>query len=98
MGKTIRRNRNGKPYLEKDSAGLGYYSGVIEPRGTIKNKPESKLYGKYGKRTIRFAMCYANERDAQSDRQKGYKHVEGKLLRRGLQRESLKLIESELEI
>lgn len=96
MGKTIRCNRNGEIYLDKDSAGLGYHTKITNSRGCTIYKSRNKLYGKYGKRVVRFAMCYANERDAQSDRQKGYKHVEGKLLRRALQRETFRLVENEL--
>lgn len=96
MGKTIRHNRNGKPYQDKDSAGWGYYTEVIDPKGIVKRKPGSKLYGKYGKYAIRFAMCYPNERDTRSDRQKGYKHVESKLVRRGLQKEERRIIDEEL--
>lgn len=96
MGKTIRHNRNGKSYQDKDSAGLGYHTNITDWRGCTEYKSTNKLYGKYGKRAIRFAMCYANERDARSDRQKGYKHVESKSVRRGLQKEEREIIREEL--
>ena len=96
MGKTIRHNRNGEAYKEKDCAGKNFHTNVNEPcgvmRGVSKRKSKDKLHSKYGKSVIRYDGGYPNERDAQSDRDKGYKRVENKLLRRGLQREAEKII------
>lgn len=96
MGKTIRHNKRGNAYQDKDSAGVNYHTNIKAGRGWTETKWKNSLYGKYGKRCTLFSNGYANERDARSDRMKGYKHVEGKLLRRELQREAEQIINEEI--
>ena len=94
MGKTVRHNKHGKKYQERESAGVGYETNLRDSRGMTVVKKSDKLHGVYGK-TI-YGGGYPYERDSQSDRFKRVKHIQGKLLRRGLQREANKIIDSEL--
>lgn len=97
MSRTKRHNRNGEVYLEKDSAGYGHHTNIKDSRGVNKYKDNTKLEGKYGKWILSYTGGYANERDSQSDRNKFRKHLEGKLLRRGIQRDAEKMINDELK-
>lgn len=96
MSKTIRHNREGKQYKDKDSAGVCYHTSVLDSRKRVVPKNENALHTKYGIYAISYILGYAGERDAKSDRHKRARFIENKLLRNKLKLEAKKEIYKEI--
>lgn len=73
-------------------------SRLSKEKQSTANYRKSKLYKQYSKRSTLWNFGYPYERDAQSDRIKGYRHIASKSLRRGLQKEAKRIIDEELNI